>query len=195
MTKPTMWMYAQRRLRSAWASAQSDQSLRCPHEETWVLSYPVCAQQRLWCPVWSESSLCAHSCCWFCHVVAHLIRTSYLPEKVWMQKQQELTFFNISKHVVKSNCGSSFPGAGLFCTYPISLLLKQSCDNNIVNCVQTIFTEVLCCLEPHFKAYTRIKMNVCIEIWLFYCFSVLRSHKYSTHSVINVDANSCTCSI
>ena len=27
-------MCAQRRLRSAWASAQSDQSLRCPHEET-----------------------------------------------------------------------------------------------------------------------------------------------------------------
>ena len=29
MTKPTMWLCAQRRLRSAWASAQSDQSLRC----------------------------------------------------------------------------------------------------------------------------------------------------------------------
>ena len=29
MTKPTMWLYAQRRLCSAWASAQSDQSLRC----------------------------------------------------------------------------------------------------------------------------------------------------------------------
>ena len=26
-------MCAQRRLRSAWSSAQSDQSLRCPHEE------------------------------------------------------------------------------------------------------------------------------------------------------------------
>ena len=26
---------AQGRLRSAWASAQSDQSLRCPHEESW----------------------------------------------------------------------------------------------------------------------------------------------------------------
>ena len=25
---------AQRRLRSAWASTQSDQNLRCPHEET-----------------------------------------------------------------------------------------------------------------------------------------------------------------
>ena len=26
-------MWAQQRLRSAWASAQSDQSLRCPHQE------------------------------------------------------------------------------------------------------------------------------------------------------------------
>ena len=34
MTKPTMWLCAQRRLRSAWVSAQSDQSLRCPHEES-----------------------------------------------------------------------------------------------------------------------------------------------------------------
>ena len=29
MTKPTKWVCAQRRLRSAWASAQSDHSLRC----------------------------------------------------------------------------------------------------------------------------------------------------------------------
>ena len=34
MTKPTKWLCAQRRLRSAWASAQSDQSLRCSHEES-----------------------------------------------------------------------------------------------------------------------------------------------------------------
>ena len=34
VTKPTMWLCAQRWLRSAWASAQSDQSLRCPHEES-----------------------------------------------------------------------------------------------------------------------------------------------------------------
>ena len=33
MTKPTKWVCTQRRLRSTWASAQSDQSLRCPHEE------------------------------------------------------------------------------------------------------------------------------------------------------------------
>ena len=47
MTKPTKWVCAQRRLRSAWASTQSDQSLRCPHEER-VRSYPLSAQQRLW---------------------------------------------------------------------------------------------------------------------------------------------------
>ena len=29
MTKPTKWLCGQRRLRSAWAFAQSDQSLRC----------------------------------------------------------------------------------------------------------------------------------------------------------------------
>ena len=34
MTKPTKWVCAQPKLRSAWASAQTDQSLRCPHEET-----------------------------------------------------------------------------------------------------------------------------------------------------------------
>ena len=34
MTIPTKRVCAKRSLRSAWASAQSDQSLRCPHEET-----------------------------------------------------------------------------------------------------------------------------------------------------------------
>ena len=34
MTKPIKWVCAQRRLRSACASAQSDKSLRCPHQET-----------------------------------------------------------------------------------------------------------------------------------------------------------------
>ena len=34
MTKPTKWVCAQRRLGSAWASAQSDQGLRCPLKES-----------------------------------------------------------------------------------------------------------------------------------------------------------------
>ena len=57
--KPTKWLCAQQRLRSAWASAQSDQSLRCPHEGG--------------CPGWSESSLGAKSFCWFWHDVAHIM--------------------------------------------------------------------------------------------------------------------------
>ena len=82
-----------------------------------------------------------------------------------MQKQKELTVYNISRHVVKSNWGSSFPGAGLFCTYPISFLL-----NIIVNCIQMIYTEVLCCLEHHFKAYTRIKKKTLYRELIFICF-------------------------
>ena len=45
-------------------------------KKPWVLSYPVSAERRLIrlgrCPGWSESSLGAHSFCWFCHVVAHM---------------------------------------------------------------------------------------------------------------------------
>ena len=46
MTKPTKCVCAQRRLRWTWASAQSDQSLRCPHEKSFR-SYPLSAQRRL----------------------------------------------------------------------------------------------------------------------------------------------------
>ena len=46
ITKPTKWVCAQRRLRSAWASTQSDQSFRCQHEEkAWVFSYLISASE------------------------------------------------------------------------------------------------------------------------------------------------------
>ena len=41
MTKQTKWLCAQRGLRSAWASAQSDQSLCCPHEESLGPQLPI----------------------------------------------------------------------------------------------------------------------------------------------------------
>ena len=68
---------AQRSLRSAWASAQSDQSLRCPHEETLGSYLPIqCTAKTLirlgGCPGWYESSLGTHSFCWFYHIAAHL---------------------------------------------------------------------------------------------------------------------------
>ena len=46
-------------------------------KKPWVLSYPLRAQRRLirlvGCSGWSESSLRAHSFCWFCHVAAHVL--------------------------------------------------------------------------------------------------------------------------
>ena len=53
---------AQQGLRSAWASAQSEQSLRSPHEETLGPKLPIeCTAKTLirlgGCPGWSESSL------------------------------------------------------------------------------------------------------------------------------------------
>ena len=59
-------MCAQRRLRSAWASAQSDQSFRGPHEETLGPYLPIeCTAKTLTrlggCPGWSESSLDTHA--------------------------------------------------------------------------------------------------------------------------------------
>ena len=59
MTKPTKWLCAQRKLRS---SAQSDQSLRCPHEESLDLKLPIGRTAKTLfrlggCPGWSESSL------------------------------------------------------------------------------------------------------------------------------------------
>ena len=58
-------MCAQRRLRSAWASAQSDQSLRCPPEETLCPTLPTERTTKTLirlggCPGWSESSLGEH---------------------------------------------------------------------------------------------------------------------------------------
>ena len=50
-------------------------------KKAWVLSYLLSAQRRLMrlggCQGWSESSLGAHSFCWFCRVVAHFVLLFY----------------------------------------------------------------------------------------------------------------------
>ena len=56
---------AQRRLRSVWASAQSDQSLRCPHEETLGPHLPTeCTAKTL---RWAQRPFC-----WFSHELAQM---------------------------------------------------------------------------------------------------------------------------
>ena len=78
MTKPTKWLFAKRRLRSTWASAQSDQSLRCPHEESLGPYLPIEHTAKTLirlgrCPGWSESLLGAQSLCWFYHVAGQIL--------------------------------------------------------------------------------------------------------------------------
>ena len=78
MTKPTNDLCTQRRLRSAWASALSDQSSLCT---LWVAKDPTFFQAdskdsdqtgRI-CPGWSESSLVTQVICWFCHAAAQIM--------------------------------------------------------------------------------------------------------------------------
>ena len=71
-------MCAQWRLKSAWVSAKSDQSLCCRHGESLGPSLPIertaMTLIRLGrCPGWSESSLGTQSFCWFCHKAAQMV--------------------------------------------------------------------------------------------------------------------------
>ena len=76
MTKPTKWVCPQRRLRLAWASAQTDQSSLCAQ---WVAKDPsfLHADSEDWSD-WADAQAhlslrWAHSFCWFCHVAAQLV--------------------------------------------------------------------------------------------------------------------------
>ena len=89
-------MCAQRRLKSACASAQSDQSLRYPHEDTlypWLSKmYPVKILIRLReCAVWSESSLGAHE---WSYVFWHMLIS---PRETLQVKIDSPTYFWLSQ--------------------------------------------------------------------------------------------------
>ena len=69
-------MCAQQRLSSAWTTAQSDQSLRWPHQESLCPNLPIEPTAKTLirlgrCPGWSESMLGTQSFCWFCCAAAH----------------------------------------------------------------------------------------------------------------------------
>ena len=109
MTKPTNWLCAQQKLRSAgWASAKFDQSLRCPHEESLATHW---AQAKTLirlggCPGWSESSLGAQPFCWFCHVVAQIysgykIIHMYIVITFDIKKSQHFSLRKLSIFTVK----------------------------------------------------------------------------------------------
>ena len=77
MTKPTNWLCAQWRLRSAWAHTQSDQSLHCCTQ--WVVKDPsfLHAVSKDWSD-WADARVDLSlrwplmPFCWFCHEVAQI---------------------------------------------------------------------------------------------------------------------------
>ena len=77
MTKPTKWMCAQRRLRSAWASAKSVQGLRCaPNGSLRTQAFFMrTAKTLIRLDAQADLSLrWAHkSFCWFCHEAARIV--------------------------------------------------------------------------------------------------------------------------
>ena len=65
-TKPTKWLCTQRRLRSAWASTQSDQSLRCAlngqlRTQAFFIRTAKILIRLGWCLGWSESPPGTHA--------------------------------------------------------------------------------------------------------------------------------------
>ena len=115
MTKATKWLCAQRILGSAWASTKSNQSLPCPHEESWVLSFPLKILIRLGgCPGWSESSLGAlillvlfvvaqfmEKCIWY---NTHSREVKCYMKKLIFQTKKSSWIRNFSVDVCAKNC-------------------------------------------------------------------------------------------
>ena len=84
ITKTTKWLCAQWRLRPACASTQSDQSSLSAQ---WVAKDPsfLHVDSKDWSD-WADaqadlSLLDTHSFCWFCHVVAHFMKTKIWPAR------------------------------------------------------------------------------------------------------------------
>ena len=72
-------------------------SLRCPHEESLGLSYPLSAQRRLWSD-WMDAQAdpslrWAQSLCWFCHVTAQIQTTVADPERVCLDHPLNQNYF------------------------------------------------------------------------------------------------------
>ena len=142
-------MCAQRRLRSAWASAQSDESIRCPHEESLGPYLPIeriaKALIRLGgCPGGSESSLGAQSFCWFCHEAAQLplSRAVWWPPAVmFVIVFLDHTVFFVWKNFFFFSYHKTLKNSDTRKIAVLILKFKQ-CGSTIVSCVQKMQTEL-----------------------------------------------------
>ena len=101
-------MCAQRRLNSASASAQSNQDLRCAlNRKLRTQGFFIRTAKSLirldGCPGWSESSLGAHSFCWFCRAAAQK-PFMYVPVFSWATSWETLSSGICSQVRLKPAC-------------------------------------------------------------------------------------------
>ena len=102
-------------------------------KKPWVLSYPLSA------PGWSESSLGAHSFCWFCHVVAQLFFSLSVTRKLLSDMQEKTIIigtYKIEIHILPEARKGKIPHASwmAFIKQILSHLAyivngKKSCSN------------------------------------------------------------------
>ena len=98
------YICAQRRLRSAWASAQSDQSLRCPHEETLgsrlhigcIVTTDQTGRSLIWVSAGDTGHLLGLS--WCGSFIKHFSNMYYYQSLFfllkWFKRQQKVYFFS-----------------------------------------------------------------------------------------------------
>ena len=123
MTKPTKWVWVQRRLRSAWASPQSDQSLRC------ALNGKLRAQGFF---IWTEKT----------------DQTGRMPWLIWVFPGRTLTLLVLS-YRGSFHIYSIFNGCLNFC-YCIILTLRAADVLSSRNCLLSL--KALCWRMPLQKA-------------------------------------------
>ena len=110
MTKPTKWLCPKRRPRSAWASAQSDHSLRCVLNG-WlkIQSFKMRTVKTLIRLGWCRG---AQPFYWFCHVVAQiLIWQTYSVSSTLNEPAHEIMALSFLHKFILQTRMCSHPGA------------------------------------------------------------------------------------
>ena len=107
-------MCALRRLRSAWAPAQSDQSLHFM-KKPWVLSYPFSAQRRLWSD-WADAQA-EHS--------EDSDQTWWMPRLIWVFAGCTVTLLGfVTRRLIWLQLSSSFRAKAVWNYWNLSVVLR-----------------------------------------------------------------------
>ena len=93
---------------SAWASAQSDQSLRCALNGQLSITLSSCGQRRLWSD-WADAQAdlslrWAHMpLCWFCHEEAYIVLCIFCTTEIQVTRQthDKKVWIRVVKHVTQ----------------------------------------------------------------------------------------------